>query len=151
MADTNWDYIAGFIDGEGSFTIACQDTYYHPRLSISQNTLEVLEKMQELFTLHGITSYISKESHMPRGNTWYNLRVNARESLLKICNFLEKRLIVKEKQLLVIKRLLQLPSGDSTRKDLIQKEFRMEESQICREEIMNLNHVGGAENRRYGI
>lgn len=142
MADMNWDYIAGFIDGEGSFTIASQDYYFHPRLSISQNTSDVLEEIQCFFIAHSIKSSLYQENHKPRRNIWYNLRTQDRKSLIKLWEFLDGKLFVKDKQLSVIYELLQIKSGDKTRTDLPQRVISIEESLRCREEIMRLNQSG---------
>jgi len=139
MADMTWDYIAGFIDGEGLFTIASQKYYFHPRLSISQNTRYVLEEIQEYFVQYGIVSHINKELHKPRKNAWYCLRVNQRKSLIIICKYLKGKLYVKDEQLTVIEKILQIPSGDKTRHIQEQRTKRIRKSLVCRKEIMRLN------------
>ena len=139
MADMNWDYIAGFFDGEGSFTIASQKYYFHPRLSIAQGKKGVLIAIQDYWTQHGIVSHINKEIHKPRGNVWYNLRINERKSLLIACRNLRGKLHVKEKQLRVILNILEIPSGDKSRHIPALRKKRMEDSFECRTELMRLN------------
>lgn len=134
-----WEYIAGFIDGEGSFTIASQKYYFHPRLSITQNKRFVLERIQDFWTQYGIVSYINKDTHKTRGNIWYSLRINDRKSLLIACQNLIGKLHVKEKQLFVILNILEIPSGSKTRHIPALKKERYEKSIQCRKDILQLN------------
>lgn len=139
MTGVNWDYIAGFVDGEGSLSIAKQGRYFHPRISIAQNTASVLEEIQVFFSMNGIKSSIYRNVHKPRGNVWYNLRVQDRASVLNICTHMSGRLRVKHRQLNVLVRLLTIKSGNATRTDLKEQGDRFSESDKCRRELMALN------------
>ena len=139
MADMNWDYIAGVIDGECSFTIATENYYFHPRLSIAQNTSNVLEEMQCFFVAHKIKSSLYENISNSKGNIWYSLRIQNRKDLLEVCRFLKDKLFVKDRQLAVFYKFLQIKSGDKSRTDLHQRKIQIEKSQNYREEIMRLN------------
>lgn len=139
MANMNFDYIAAFIDGEGCFPIANTKCHYHPRISISQNTKYVLEEIQMFLKRHSIKSTLYEEISKKRGNKWYNLRIQDRKSLSIFCDYLDGRMFVKSKQLLVLKRLLQIKCGHKTRGNDIEKINRIIESAKCRKEIMTLN------------
>jgi len=139
MADMNIDYIAGFLDGEGCFTIAVQNQYYHPRIGISQNTKTVLKKIQSFLAAYDMKSCLTKENHKPRRNVWYNLRINNRKGLLKLCKLLDGKLHVKDKQLIEMQKILQIESGHKTRTESKKRNIRIKESQLCRENIMKLN------------
>lgn len=121
MAKMNFDYIAGFLDGEGSITIASAKYYFHPRVSISQNTKHVLEEIQIFLAKHNIKSTIYREIHKPRGNSWYNLRLQDRKSLAKLCNFLNGKLFVKAEQLFVLSKFLQIEAV-MQREQILKKE-----------------------------
>ena len=139
MAEMSWAYVAGFIDGEGSFSIATYKYCFMPRLSISQGQVKVLKEIQSFFAQRGIRSSLYRDLHKPRGNVWYNLRVQDRSSLANICSHLSGLLRVKRDQLAVMVRLLSLKSGHITRTDKIQQQLRRAESDQCRKEIMELN------------
>jgi len=139
MSEMNWEYIAGFIDGEGCFTISTQNYYYHPRIRISQNTKKVLNIIKDFLKKNGIRSSIIRNANKQRNNVYYNLDIMDRKSLLKMCEFLEDKLIVKAKQRTVMSKLLKIKSGDKTRMDKKQRIINVKRSQLCREEVMRLN------------
>ena len=89
-----WEYLAGFIDGEGS--IKCYDS--RPRLTIGQKNKEVLEAIQEfLATTWPYTSGKTKLTYS-RG-CWY-LQLNAVGVVVHVIRGVLPHLIVKKEDAL---------------------------------------------------
>lgn len=47
--DTDWAYLAGFVDGEGCISVSKGTRQWYPKLGISQNDQVVLLELYELF------------------------------------------------------------------------------------------------------
>ncbi len=78
-----WEYLAGFLDGEGCFKIYGG----YPRVTIGQNNLEVLTKIKEfLFLTNTIT--------LSRG--CYYLQINSRYDVEHLIRGVMPHLIVKK-------------------------------------------------------
>ena len=103
----NWDYLAGFVDGEGSFyiyntvstlTSGNKRNYFHGRFSISQTEVHILEEIQQLLSINGIVSDISYTSASKSKSTsgMYSLRVTQRLSLKLLCETLIPILKIKK-------------------------------------------------------
>jgi len=95
----NWDYVAGFVDGEGCFYIyKTANKYFHGRFSIGQTELQILEELQQFLAENAITADISYTSAPKSKSTtgMYNLRVTQRYSLKLLCETLIPLLKVKK-------------------------------------------------------
>ena len=139
MAEMSWAYAAGFIDGEGSFTIGCHhEIYFNCRCSISQARPEVLRKLQVFFASNDIKAALYKECHAPRGNIWYNLRISDRTSLRRLCVGLRPYLVVKQQQAILAYNFCSIIAK---RCDGQRAKDKYEERMSLREELMSLNKV----------
>ncbi len=56
----NKDWIAGFIDGDGSFAIDKVKDFYRPSLSIAQNDPQLLHKIKDFFECGSVTQKSAK-------------------------------------------------------------------------------------------
>jgi hypothetical protein len=61
LLQKNW--IAGFIDGDGSLALEREGNFYRPSLSISQNDYQLLLKIKEYFGCGTVTQKDSKSWH----------------------------------------------------------------------------------------
>lgn len=113
----NWDYIAGFFDGEGSLSFSVGKTNKEHRvfrlfLSLSNNNYEVLEKAKsflEMGTIH------TKPSKNPNARTSHLFQVSGFK-ILPILKELLPRIIIKKQQVaLAIAFIEHRQSGKLTR------------------------------------
>jgi len=92
----NWNYIAGFFDGEGTIN-PCENNRY--KVGITQANKKVLEEIQ-LFTKIGhIHSIKKRKSHWKNAWIYY---ISKQEDVYKFLNTISLRLIVKRKEILKI-------------------------------------------------
>jgi len=92
----NWNYIAGFFDGEGTIN-PCENNRY--KVGITQANKKVLEEIQ-LFTKIGhIHSIKKRKSHWKNAWIYY---ISKQEDVYKFLNTISPRLIVKRKEILKI-------------------------------------------------
>ena len=103
----DWQYIAGFFDGEGCIFISSRkDICTYPsrhnksynclhrmvRITLSQNDIEVLEKIQEFLTLNNIISSIYTNPN----NIQHQLYISKHDSSLKFLENILPFVIVKK-------------------------------------------------------
>jgi hypothetical protein len=83
----NWDYIAGFFDGEGSLSMmnfTHRDTLAAAVVTISQSGdegLAVLTEMQTFLAERGIKAYLHRPRRIKRYRPMHNLKICARPSV----------------------------------------------------------------------
>jgi len=96
----NWDYVAGFFDGEGSVTIRRNKS---PTLRFGNTDREVLESLQRFIGFGHISSWSP-----PNGwKTYYQLSFANRQLLLRIGKRLVNRCIIKRQKLLTLLAFMQ--------------------------------------------
>lgn len=102
----NWDYLAGFVDGEGSITISrssnsiTESERYQVRLSIGNTNKEVLENIREFLYQEGLSVIsLPRSRNDPRvlAKPCWTLRITGKR-LEKVLPNLVERLIIKRKQ-----------------------------------------------------
>ena len=100
----NWDYIAGFFDGEGSVT----DYKKKCRVTITQTNKEVLERIRSFAGVGSIAEITKRKSHWKDSWVYY---ISKQSDLLKFLNGVAPRLVVKRKlaqnAIVVLERKLQ--------------------------------------------
>ncbi len=86
----NWDYIAGFIDGEGSIIISPPRV----RLFISNTDKRVLEKIRDFSKLGTIIEVKRKEN--PKWKKSYVWNLGSHKDCLTVLKKLKNKLIIKK-------------------------------------------------------
>jgi hypothetical protein len=114
----NWDYVAGFFDGEGtvSFAIIENSSGYgydiRPLVKISQKDKQILEEIQTFMNIGNTVS----NSHYKKTNNihWtqraYSINVSSYQHQKFVCNMLKDRVHVKSKQFALLNDFLELKS-----------------------------------------
>jgi len=112
----NWDYIAGFFDGEGtvSFSIIENPSGYgydiRPLVKISQKDKQILEEIQAFMN---IGNTVSNSHHTKTNNiNWtqraYSVNVSSYQHQKFVCNMLKDKVHVKSKQFALLDEFLEL-------------------------------------------
>jgi len=127
--DAKWAWLAGIVEGEGCLNLAISKTKtgkwsYHAQFVISNNSLEILENVQQVVE-NGGQIYKVKI----RGNQIqpYQFFINSRSRLLEVLHFLMPFLITKKRQaqlLIEFQNLTQHYKGKSSRAHEIYLEMR---------------------------
>lgn len=69
LIDTEIAWLAGFVDGDGSIKIQRQvykgKEYFYPRFAVTNNSLEVLERVKELLSEIGVEVGVRDKSRKP--------------------------------------------------------------------------------------
>jgi len=95
----NIDYIAGFIDGEGSITI----NNHRVRITIPQTNEEILEEIRRFFDVGRVCFVKKRKDHWKQ--SWVYCSGNNKNSL-KILQILDGHLILKQDKLKEAIRIL---------------------------------------------
>lgn len=96
-------YIAGFLDGEGSFIITYQGESkrrLRPMISVANTSREILEWIKELFG--GFISANNGSICKPRGRTIYYYSLGSRKACLEVLQLVIPYLKVKKKQAILL-------------------------------------------------
>jgi intein/homing endonuclease len=101
MGKMNWDYIAGFIDGEGSFFVSvCKEKSklgfkFRPEIGISNCYREVLDYIAEYLNAFGYKAYVRKASRVKHTKTpHYKLTISDNHAV-RLAEKLSGYLVVK--------------------------------------------------------
>ena len=87
----NWNYIAGFFDGEGNIHITKSRVV---RIFIYRNTVEVLEEILYFLEKYNLSCKIK----LRRNRNCYQLQIIKRDSVEIFLSYMIKRCIVKKKK-----------------------------------------------------
>lgn len=112
MSELSLDYIAGFFDGEGSVVVGIvkQESNYRwgmgirPMITISQKDTRILERIKEKLGIDG--RIIEQEDRIS------SLRFEKSDSILKFIKLFGDKLILKRKQLEILRKIEMLRKGD---------------------------------------
>jgi len=96
----NWDYIAGFFDGEGSVSISyrANGNLRNVILSISQCQLEVLEQIRD-FVGEGkidVNHHKGSKTWKKHWKTAWHFRISNRPAVIKFLEKIQSKIIVKK-------------------------------------------------------
>lgn len=112
------EYIAGFIDGEGSFMLLRDknNRTYRPRCIISNTDIDVLRAIKYTFRLWDIKCNIHIQySASVRYKQCYVLQVVERTSLYNLCLILQPHLTIKQRRAEIIMRYIELRRDEGIR------------------------------------
>ena len=96
----NWDYIAGFLDGDGSFFLSNHTNKKQRifRFSLANDNIGCLLEIQNFLTAHKLKSII--QPYTKANKRHFMLRVNKQHDLLILANQLQGKVIIKRKSIL---------------------------------------------------
>ena len=134
--EMNWDYIAGFFDGEGSINTTITKSHtagfgYNVRaiFRISQKNREILDKIKEFMALDCVK--IKEDARISFTQRAYNVHTERLDGLQYICDKLKDRVYVKKKQIMLLQKYVDIKSAFHHRS--CPKEVMVQLLQICKE------------------
>lgn len=99
------NYIGGFFDGEGSITVGIYKSPktkygygFFTRISISQKTSEILKLIRDTIQLGKLETFKS----------YSDLRIRDKDECLKFIQLMEKRVLIKRRQLFLLKKAIHI-------------------------------------------
>lgn len=92
-SETDWAYLAGFFDGEGTIT-ASVGRDWRPRLKVTQRTSYVIEHLYYLFGVGSFRTYLNQRDQ----KTVYAWEVGRKQEVRYLLQGMLPYLIVKEEQ-----------------------------------------------------
>lgn len=128
----NIDYIAGFFDGEGCFTVSLSVKkgvhkfifHVNPRITIgvSNASSSVLERMQAFLNMGHVYHHTrSKRSKSGRIKKEAVFRIYRRDHLKQFTKLIENKIIVKKRELNLFKKVLDLAESPTQNiKEIVQ-------------------------------
>ena len=138
----NWDYIAGFFDGEGSIT----DYKRKCRVTITQTNKEVLERIRSFAEVGSVAEITKRKSHWKDSWVYY---ISKQTDLLKFLNGVVPRLMVKRKlaQNAIVVLEYKLRGREVRRQKLF---LRMQKARKLRKQGLSYRDIGKALNIDFG-
>lgn len=134
------EYIAGFIDGEGCFTILnVGHDCYAPNFCIVNTNLQLLQRIQK-FLSHNLKIY-TRHPKNPNWKICYQVYTDNIDDCKSIARLLEPYLMIKKKQAQIIMqypRARHINIGGVPQKDMATKSLQ----QKLRNRIRRLNKLG---------
>lgn len=112
----DWNYIAGFFDGEG--TISCFGKHKVVRVVISQTNQEVLDKIKDFTGVGNVIKETKRESHWKDSWIYY---ISKNEDSLMFLESLVDKLIVKKDRAVEIMNVLYEKKGKLEAMDIIRR------------------------------
>ncbi|MBA7497232.1 hypothetical protein ES702_07844 [subsurface metagenome] len=140
MKPLTLEYIAGFVDGEGSFTIARhKEDSYIPHITIGNTNLKIVQDIQKYFSI-GLKIY-TRHPKNPKHKVDYQLVAQTIDTCKSVAALLEPYLRIKKEQAQIF---MQYPRSQYTsRLKGRQKDFSTKSlQQKLRNRIMALNKRG---------
>lgn len=138
----NWDYIAGFFDGEGSVT----DYKRKCRVTITQTNKKVLEQIRSFAGVGSVAEITKRKSHWKDSWVYY---ISKQSDLLKFLNGVASGLVVKrklaQKAIVVLEHKLQ--EREVRRQELF---LRMHRAKELRKQGLPYRDIGKALNIDFG-
>ena len=89
----NWDYVAGFFDGEGTLSRQLKGSRLIFRITISQTNFEVLSKIVKFTEIGFIIKITKRKSHWKEAWVYYIAR---QEDVLFFLKKIKSRIVVKK-------------------------------------------------------
>lgn len=125
----NWDYIAGFFDGEGYVSLACPRGSGSLRASMAQSGkvgLKTLQEISEFMYGFGIRSKINcKSEETPEHEAAYSLDINKRDSILLFLHQVAGRLRIKRTIAQdLLRHSVVFPKFEAREREMVLKESR---------------------------
>ena len=129
----NWDYIAGFFDGEGSITKVGKNSF---RITFAQNNKDVLDAIKLFLNGYGIHSWITKKrpSKAYPNNIGYHLAFAKSEAVRLFLTQVIPYLIVKKDLAIITLPLLTVePNKQPTELDYMKAKLLLKAGFTYRE------------------
>jgi len=144
MQDITLEYIAGFVDGEGTFTICKSgENCYTARFSLPNTDLKILEDIQKYFNIEmRMHKFGGKD---PKRKTVYQLQTQSIQDAKYIAGTLMEHLRVKKEQAKII---LEYPKGRAHmvgNRNIVNIPLKAKQKEL-RDRIVKLNKRGPGEN-----
>ncbi|MBA7496092.1 hypothetical protein ES702_06690 [subsurface metagenome] len=140
MKKLTLEYIAGFVDGEGCFTICTRgEDKYSPLFELGNTNLHILQEIQKYFSFNLKIQTLKRKN--PKWKTFYILRSNTIDAVKSIAHLLEPHLRIKKEQAQIIMqypRAQLINIGGRTQQDFSTRAYVLQ----LRKRIMALNKRG---------
>ena len=107
----NWGYIAGFLDADGSITLASRRNLFEPRVKFVNTNKKALQKIAEFVETSCkiiIHNKSGRPSHNPNHKTSYMLVLSSFKDIHNVIEHTIKNLIIKKEQATLIQKYLEL-------------------------------------------
>jgi len=113
-ASTDWSYIAGMIDGDGSiyFNSPSKKSWYCPRLDISSIYKPTIEWLANKFIEVRIWRYMCERIQTGRKHPTWIVQTGGRKAFKTLIPLLEPFLKTKQQHIQVVKQFIQLREKD---------------------------------------
>ena len=122
------DYLAAFIDGEGSFTIGKQRHKFYFRVAISNTNREILELIQKCYGGHLREMKVKGKRKRSFSLDWTG------QKAIEISKILKDKLFIKKQQAEIMSGILLVGSGN----DL--SDVHVEQRNLARQIMTGLNN-----------
>jgi hypothetical protein len=107
-------WLAGIIDGEGSFTIernvSGKYINYRPRIIITNTSTFLIKKIQRILKTLNIQTYCLKHKPIRQDNynrkLCYDLQIHKFSEILKLITYIGNKLIIKRKEAYLMKKFV---------------------------------------------
>ena len=101
MKDLTLEYIAGFVDGEGTFTIICKnEDLYFPIFDVSNTNLQIIKDIKKYFSLR--SKVYPRHGKNPKRKTCYHVSSQSIDECKSIATLLEPYLRIKKEHAQII-------------------------------------------------
>ncbi len=131
MTRMNWDYLAGFIDGEGSLCISYSRNRFTAHIDVGNTNKRVLEEIREFLVQNGVSTGFTKivPSEKTTRQAWA-IHVSGKgiDYMLPI---LEPRLIIKQEQAITLMKFRTLVGGRGYRTSSADKDKMAALKEYC--------------------
>jgi len=116
----NYDYIAGFFDGEGSVCAQRAGNNVHFKLDISNTNKEVLEKIKEFLDNQGIKSSLYTRKLYEGRKQAYDLVICNKKDILEVLFNIMCKVIVKRPQVEYLLTHISLLMGGNNKFNIVE-------------------------------
>lgn len=134
--EINEHYLGGFFDGEGSISIYNGVSGFLRTVSITQKRGRVLFRIRKFLSLRQVKSRISRRETTLRGggkSHIYALNIGGVPDIMKFIDIIEDHVIVKKKQVEIMKKFCVLGNLRRSRGNKIDEKVRIKMIELSKE------------------
>lgn len=102
----NGSWLAGFWDGEGTIAIYKEGAKLKPSLSVGNTHKETVLAISEFLSSQGILNTTKSREATKNRQAFYEIKVRAKDSIIKLLNLIEPSLVTKTKQASLLRDFL---------------------------------------------